>query len=178
MEESRGRRKHKMKYEILDHGVKNPQYFQGCGTSFTKFDNVVTGIGASYKEALGDAIDSMAQSLPNGIEIPAELTAEYKTADDTITIPALEDDDDGDSELWYHVSIRWSLDSPEYSVIVGNLGTVYTGRDKVKAYKNFVEYVEQSKSAGLRVSGEDVTMTEDGEPIQEFTESLSESEEV
>ncbi len=50
------------RYEIVDHGVDGSQYFQGCGVSFTDFDYVVTGSGNSYKEALDDAMNQLADS--------------------------------------------------------------------------------------------------------------------
>lgn len=43
-------------YELIDHGMENSQYFQGCGTSCTKFTDVWTGIGDSSKEAYEDAV--------------------------------------------------------------------------------------------------------------------------
>ena len=44
-------------YELIDHGIEHNQYFQGCGTSFTKFTHVWTGVGDSSKEAYEDAVD-------------------------------------------------------------------------------------------------------------------------
>lgn len=44
-------------YELIDHGIANCQYFPGCGTSFTKFTHVWTGVGDSSKEAYEDAVD-------------------------------------------------------------------------------------------------------------------------
>lgn len=52
-----------MKYEIIDHGVDNIQYFQGCGTAFSEFDNVVTGVGFDASEAYQNAVDMVAQIL-------------------------------------------------------------------------------------------------------------------
>lgn len=48
--------------EVLDHGVKHSQYFQGCGVSLTPFTDVATGIGMSAHEAYEDALDSLAQN--------------------------------------------------------------------------------------------------------------------
>ena len=53
-----------------------------------------------------------------------------------------------------------------YEVVVGNLGTVYSGRDKKKAQIDFDEYVSMSKTGYGRVAGEPVTMFCDGEPCQ------------
>jgi hypothetical protein len=45
----------------VNHGIENEQYFQGCGVSFTEFEDVATGIGNNYHAALDDALDSLAQ---------------------------------------------------------------------------------------------------------------------
>lgn len=91
-----------MEYEIINHGVDNSQYFQGCGTSFTSFEHVTTGCGSSYKEALDDALESMAQSLPDGVEIPAELETECNEADDSQTV------EDDAEDCYHYASIRWN----------------------------------------------------------------------
>ena len=58
-------------------------------------------------------------------------------------------------------------DVSRYTVIVGNIGTVFTGTEP-EAYKVFRGYVEQSESGAGRASGEDVTMcAPDGELINE-----------
>jgi len=49
-----------IEYEIINHGMEHSQYFQGCGTSFTRFTHVWTGIGDSSKEAYNDALEQMA----------------------------------------------------------------------------------------------------------------------
>jgi hypothetical protein len=54
-----------------------------------------------------------------------------------------------------------------YEVIVGNIGTVYTGTSKAEAIKRFNTYVAQSKSLRGRAGGESVTIIKDGEPIKE-----------
>lgn len=48
-------------WQILDHGREHEQYFQGCGTAFTKYEHVATGIGDDAREALDDATESVAQ---------------------------------------------------------------------------------------------------------------------
>ncbi len=48
-------------HQLLDHGVEHAQYFQGCGTAFTEFDDVSTGCGHTFKEALDDCLDMLAQ---------------------------------------------------------------------------------------------------------------------
>jgi hypothetical protein len=49
-------------YDIVDHGVENEQYFQGCGIAFTKFDECFTGIGDNFAEAISDALEQVAMS--------------------------------------------------------------------------------------------------------------------
>lgn len=101
-------------YELVDHGIENPQYFQGCGTAFTDYDHVVTGIGDNPAEAIEDALESMAQmdydteTMENRIkadegwdEIPTTPDVHDDHADSDV------DDDDSDGP-YYHVSIRWS----------------------------------------------------------------------
>jgi hypothetical protein len=46
-------------YEIISHGIDYPSYFKGCGTAFTKFEDVSTGIGVSEREALNDALECL-----------------------------------------------------------------------------------------------------------------------
>jgi hypothetical protein len=60
-----------------------------------------------------------------------------------------------------------------YQVIVGNIGTVYDGTSKVNALKDFEEYKEQSESGVGRAGGENVVLFENGEPIKQFTGTLS-----
>lgn len=62
-----------------------------------------------------------------------------------------------------------------YQVIVGNIGTVYSGGSKVIAFETFKEYVQQSKTAHMKVSGETVVLLRDGEIEKEFLGSLAEN---
>jgi hypothetical protein len=56
--------------QLINHGREHEQYFQGCGTAFTTFDNVVTGIGDDANEAYDDALEMLAQS---GGKMPKEI---------------------------------------------------------------------------------------------------------
>jgi hypothetical protein len=61
-------------------------------------------------------------------------------------------------------------DAPEpklYSVIVGNVGTVYAGDEPHEAQRQYSAYVELSRGTIGRASGEPVTLMCDGEPISE-----------
>lgn len=51
----------------------------------------------------------------------------------------------------------------KYQVIVGNIGTVYSGNDDVEACKIFGEYVEQSESGIGRAGNESVTLMDNDE---------------
>ena len=64
--------------------------------------------------------------------------------------------------------------STEYTVIVGNIGEVYTGRNMRDARKVFTEYVKQSEAEYGRASGEPVTLCICGEPVREYLGTLSE----
>lgn len=55
------------KYQIINHGKENHQYFQGCGVCFSEFDSVVTGCGSDAVEAYEDALDCLAQDA--GVDI-------------------------------------------------------------------------------------------------------------
>lgn len=48
-------------YELIDHGIENSSYFQGCGTAFTSFEHVTTGIGDNPAEAIEDCLGQIAQ---------------------------------------------------------------------------------------------------------------------
>lgn len=52
-----------------------------------------------------------------------------------------------------------------YDVIVGNVGTVYSGSDEAEARSKFDSYVGVSRG---RAAGEDVTLMRDGESIAEY----------
>lgn len=91
---------HIEEFEIISHGVEHSQYFQGCGVSFTPYTDVATGIGMTEKEALNDALDSLAQ---NGWYVSAiESSEEYIGANDEIPDELKGETD----ELYFHVSVR------------------------------------------------------------------------
>lgn len=96
-------------YEIINHGVDRSDHFQGCGTSHTDFDDVATGIGYSEKEALDDALDTLAYSGWD-VDSNPELLADCDNADDTdIITTIIEEYSDGDGDYenpWVHVSVR------------------------------------------------------------------------
>lgn len=95
------------RFEIINHGVEHAQYFQGCGISNTTFEDVATGCGSTEKEALDDALDSLAQ---NGWDVEAiDQSDEYTEASDEMPIEirkAMRCRED--SELYVYVSVRVS----------------------------------------------------------------------
>jgi len=55
----------------------------------------------------------------------------------------------------------------EWEVIVGNIGTVYSGTNGFEARKKFSTYVKQSKTGYGRAAYEDVTLMKDGDMVKE-----------
>jgi len=56
----------------------------------------------------------------------------------------------------------------QYEVVVGNIGTVYSGWSTKDAARTFMEYRVQSKSGYGRASHEPVTLFYDGEIVKEY----------
>jgi hypothetical protein len=89
-------------YEIINHGYEHSQYFQGCGTAFTKFDICYTGAGYNAKEAYEDAREQVYSSgeydgdclpkRPKGINKKDKVPARYAKEEE--------------NEIYYYVSIR------------------------------------------------------------------------
>jgi hypothetical protein len=50
-----------VEFELVDHGIENEQYFQGCGVACTQFEECATGIGDTPAEAIDDALECLAQ---------------------------------------------------------------------------------------------------------------------
>jgi hypothetical protein len=68
---------------------------------------------------------------------------------------------------------QFEMKSGTWDVYVGNIGNVYSGPNELKARAIFKEYMEQSSSKGGRAAGEDVTLMMDGEPVSDYTGSIS-----
>ena len=99
-------------FEVIDHGVEHAQYFQGCGCSYTRFDNVTTGCGNSAAEAFDDALDSIAQG---GVDVGAieasedgKLFTSEKAQSATVEAAHPGSNECEDCELYYYVSVRWN----------------------------------------------------------------------
>ncbi len=107
-----------MEFEILNHGIDNPQYFQGCGVYGTEFEHIATGCGESELEALDDALEQIAQTAPDRFTERLELAIleQYgKPSEDQIPWEeyGVEFNDDGEltdyPDLYYYISIRYNV---------------------------------------------------------------------
>jgi hypothetical protein len=90
-------------FEVIDHGIEYPDYFQGCGVAFTSYANVVTGIGDNPADALDDCLEMMAQSGVDVEDMEERILAlcgwkEFPTK------PSV----NGAEDAYYHASIRWN----------------------------------------------------------------------
>jgi hypothetical protein len=109
-------------FEIVDHGIEHSQFFQGCGTAFSRFDYVATGCGFSAAEAFSDALDQIACGA-DSVDLSAierskegrtfaskraEKANVYAHLRDAGEIKRRQDVPDG-CELYYYVSVRYSL---------------------------------------------------------------------
>ena len=95
------------KFEIVDHGIEHPQYFQGCGVAFTDFEDVATGIGDNPAEATDDCLEQVAQAGfdTEGME---ERILEQEGWETIPTAPDVRMAYEDGAEVYYHVSIRWN----------------------------------------------------------------------
>lgn len=103
-------------YEIVDHGIDNSQYFQGCGTAFTEFEEVATGIGDDFAEAIDDCLEMLAQQgwdaeqLEKKIKVDEHWTVagypQSNSVSDMLDDEDVSEEDREDCECYYHVSIR------------------------------------------------------------------------
>lgn len=88
-------------FNLVDHGVEYPDYFQGCGVAFTSYANVATGIGDNPSEAIDDCLDMIAQG---GIDTEG-MEARIMAQEGLDELPVFPFAPDG---AYYHVSIRWN----------------------------------------------------------------------
>ena len=64
----------------------------------------------------------------------------------------------------------------DYEVIVGNVGSVYSGHNLREAMKKYRTYIDTSKSGVGRAGGESVMLMKNGEPHKEYAGTLSDTE--
>jgi hypothetical protein len=91
-------------YEIVDHGWDNSQYFQGCGTAYTDFDHVVTGVGDNAKTAYNDAVEQVYMAEVHAEAVRLHLPTRPHGIRARDKVPAGAND-----ECYWYVSIRYSL---------------------------------------------------------------------
>ena len=102
-------------WEIVRHGIEYPDYFQGCGTAFTDYKHVQTGIGAYEQEALFDALDSMSMMFDWDDDSLSEIVNEDISSNKYTTLDYLKDNLPADCDIenadsaWYYVSIRFNV---------------------------------------------------------------------
>lgn len=72
------------------------------------------------------------------------------------------------SEMLEEIGITLTVES-EYDVIVGNIGTIYTGSSEADARTIYADYVQTSIAGFGRAGNEPVTLMKDGEISEEHT---------
>jgi len=101
-------------YEITDYGVENASFFQGHGTSFTRYTNSSLGCGEDYSAALEDALDQAAQcGIEIELSIEDETTKEVGNASKSASQVHSDycdnpEDCQCEHELYYYVGLRWN----------------------------------------------------------------------
>ncbi len=94
----------KAKFEIINHGWDNSQYFHGCGTAFTEYDNCVTGAGYDAVEAYNDAVEQVYQSEDKAESLHLPKRPRGYDISKKNHVPAKANED-----CYWYVSIRYSL---------------------------------------------------------------------
>ncbi len=91
-------------FEIVDHGIENEQYFQGCGISYTSFSNVATGIGDNPAEAIDDCLEQIAVNGTDTEGMEERILADIGKR----RMPRRPVVSRKSEECHYYVSIRWN----------------------------------------------------------------------
>jgi len=99
---------------LIDHGLEHSQYFQGCGVAFTRFADVVTGIGDTPADAIDDCLEQIAM---NGFDTEG-MEARIMEQEGWDALPEkpsrVHCGNYCDAEdIYYHVSIRWNEEGAE-----------------------------------------------------------------
>lgn len=84
-------------FEVIEHGCMYSDYFQGCGTSYTEYEDVATGIGSNLNEAIDDALEQLAQGDWETEGMETRIVEKYGK------IPEVEEPEE---DCHYYVSIR------------------------------------------------------------------------
>lgn len=98
-------RKAVVAFELVDHGIENSSYFQGCGLAFTEYEGIATGCGNDPAEAIDDALEQLACSGEWDVEgMEARILAEEFPGKRKLpTKPSVPADAE---DCYYYVSIR------------------------------------------------------------------------
>jgi hypothetical protein len=116
-------------WDVEDHGVDGAQYFPGASTVFTRYDEVETGIGETFNDALEDALEQLATRFDVDDADLEQISKEEKLPEkqnERVTVDTVrdeyredgdeeEDEDAEDDELNYYVIVRikWAGDDVE-----------------------------------------------------------------
>jgi hypothetical protein len=94
-------------FELIDHGIEDAQYFQGCGVAFTNFAHVVTGIGDNPAAAIDDCLDQIAQAGFDTEDMLTRIKAQegLEALPTTLDVQAIYGNNE---DIYYYVSIRWN----------------------------------------------------------------------
>ena len=103
-----------IEYELCDLGIDYPDYFQGFGVAFTRYNNCAVGVGMTKREALDDCLEQIEQTGTNSATIESQIIADenWHSLDDCPNDPLPDDcqtiaDSDEYSDAQYYVGIRW-----------------------------------------------------------------------
>ena len=106
-------------FEIINHGIDNSQYFQGCGVVYTKFSHIAIGCGNSAKDAFEDCLENIAQQdFDVSLIEKSKEGKKYQTkkaANFTVTKYLKKQgwkkkdfEFDQENDNYYYLSIRWN----------------------------------------------------------------------
>ncbi len=177
--------KHHIKDWAISWTADHEQYWQGHGIATTDYTHCATGCGESLRDAFEDAIEDLAQqgvivTVFDGDamldDLRAQCSGDLKEPLDATVTDVYCDADDEDradenhdcavcaGEWHFYVSIDVIVtDGDQYEVVVGNIGSVYSGNDLEEATKHYAEYVGQSRLGYGRAANEGVTLLANGE---------------
>ena len=71
------------------------------------------------------------------------------------------------ARMFLHTTNLNGCNMAKYEIVVGNIGSVYTGNNYHNAKQEYEGWVNISREQYGRAAGEDVTLFEDWEPIME-----------
>ncbi len=96
-------------FELINHGMEHSQYFQGCGIAFTRWGNVITGIGNNPAEAIDGCLEQIAQAEFDAEGMETRIMAQEGWGE-LPTFPSVLEEygAEEECEIHYHVSIRWN----------------------------------------------------------------------